>query len=126
DAMHNSGWIAGMVRQAIASTIGTGLMLAAKPEVSLFGGDRQADDAWGQQVERAFNDWANCPEECDAAGKHTLGQMTEAALRSNFAYSEILALLPMINRPESATRIKLKLLPPHKLVQDTDGVRLFQ
>lgn len=126
DAMHNSGWVAGMVRQAIASTIGTGLMLAAKPDVALFGGDRQAANAWGQEVERAFNDWANCPEECDAAGKHTLGQMTEAALRSNFAYGEILALLPMIDRPESETRIKLKLLPPHKLVQDTDGVRLFQ
>lgn len=126
DAMHNSGWIAGMVRQGIASTIGTGLMLAAKPDVALFGGDRQAANAWGQETERAFNDFANCPEECDAAGKHTLGQQTEAALRSNFAYGEILGLLPMISRPESETRIKLKLLPPHKLVQDTDGVRLFQ
>lgn len=126
DAIHNSGWIAGMVRQAVASTIGTGLMLAAKPDVKLFNGDRQAANGWGQEVERGFNDWANCPEECDAAGKHTLGQMSEAALRSNFAYGEVLGLMPLIRRAESETLVKLKLIAPHKLVQDTDGVRLFQ
>lgn len=126
DAVHNSGWLAGMVRQAIASTIGTGLSLVAKPDVKLFGGDIKAANSWAQEVEAAFDDHATCPEEVDAAGKHTLGQMTEAALRSHFAYGEILGLLPMIDRPGSETRLKLKLLPPHKLVQDTDGVRLFQ
>lgn len=126
DAIHNSGWIAGMVRQAIASTIGTGLMLSAKPDLKLFGGDRAAADAWSQDVEARFDDWSSCPEECDAAGKHTLGQLTGAALRSHLAYGEVLGLLPLISRPESETHVKLKLLAPHKLVQDSDGVRLFQ
>lgn len=126
DAIHNSGWIAGMVRQSIASTIGTGLALAAKPDVRLFGGNRADANKWSEEVERGFEDWSNCREECDAAGKHTLGQMTEAGLRSNFAYGEILGLLPLIRRPESQTELKLKLLPPHKLTQDSDGVRLFQ
>jgi len=126
DAVHNSGWLAGMVRQAIASAIGTGLSLAAKPDVKLFGGDIKAANTWSQEVEAGFEDYANCAEEVDASGKHTLGQMTEAALRSNFAYGEVLALLPMIERAASETRLKLKLLPPHKLTQESDGVRLFQ
>lgn len=126
DAVHNSGWLAGMVRQAIASTIGSGLLLASKPDVKIFGGDAVAAQQWSQEVESGFSDWSNCPEECDAAGKHTLGQMTEAGLRSHMAYGEIVGLMPLINRPESETRVKLKLLPPHKLVQDTDGHRLFQ
>lgn len=126
DAIHNSGWLAGMVRKAIASSIGTGLMLAAKPDAQIFGGDRSATDQWAQRVESRFGDWANCPAECDASGKHTLGQQTDAAMRSYLAFGEVLALLPLISRPESQTQVKLKLLPPHKLVQDSDGVRLFQ
>ncbi len=126
DAIHNSGWISGMVRQGIASAIGTGLMLAAKPDVKLFGGDKQAADAWAKETEAWFGDYANCPAECDAAGKHTLGQMTEAALLSHYAYGEIVGLLPLIQRPECENRVKLKLLPPHKLVQDTDNDRLYQ
>lgn len=126
DAIHNSGWVSGMVRQAVASTVGSGLMLSSKPADSIFGGDTVAAGKWSQEVEAGFNDWANCPEECDAAGKHTLGQMTEAALRSHMSYGEILALMPIINRPESESATKLKLLPPHKLVQETDNVRLFQ
>jgi len=126
DAIHNSGWLAGMVRQAIASCVGSGLSLASKPDVSIFNGDAVAAQKWSQEVESGFNDWANCAEECDAAGKHTLGQMTEAGLRSHMAYGEILGLVPLIARPESETRVKLKLLPPHKLMQDSDNVRLFQ
>src|SRR6266403_4252144 len=32
DMMHNSGWLAGAVDQAKASTVGNGLRLAAKPD----------------------------------------------------------------------------------------------
>ena len=34
DAIQNSGWLAGMVDQAIANTVGTGLRLKAMPENS--------------------------------------------------------------------------------------------
>src|SRR4051812_40274030 len=42
DSIQNSGWLAGAVKKSIASTIGTGLRLAAKPDPRCFNGDQAA------------------------------------------------------------------------------------
>src|SRR6202012_1187616 len=66
------------------------------------------------------------PVEVDAAGKQTLGQLTRAGLYSFFSHGEILGLMPRLSNPFSKTRLKLKLLPAHKLRQDSNGFDMYQ
>lgn len=126
DAIHNSGWLAGAVDQSIATTMGNGLRLAARPDADALGWDKEAADKWSRDVERAFEAWADNPMECDARGMQTLGQMARAVMRNYYSHGEAVALLPMVSRPHTKTRTKVKLIPPHKLVQDSDGLRMFQ
>lgn len=127
DAIHNSGWIAGAVDQAIASTIGTGLRLAARPDRETLGWtDDQAND-WSETVERRWSMFADRPIECDAAGKMSMGQMTDQVLRAYYSHGEALALLPYVKRAESSRGTKVQLLQPHRLVQDTNiATRMWQ
>lgn len=126
DMMHNSGWLAGACDQACASTVGTGLRLAAKPDIGALGWTKDEGDKWAQTVERSFETWATNPFECDAEGKKTVGQMCKAAMQSYFSHGEVLGLLPRVKRPWATTETKVKLLPAHKLVQDSDGISMFQ
>jgi lambda family phage portal protein len=64
--------------------------------------------------------------ECDAAGKQDLAQQATGVIQSYFSHGEAVALLPEIRRPESESRVKVKLLPAHKLTQQSDGFRKFQ
>lgn len=127
DTLHNSGWIAGAVDQAVASTIGESLRLSARPDRPVLGWTDDEAEAWSDLVERRWIMWSERPIECDAAGKNTIGQLTAQVLRSHYAYGEALALLPSIRRPFATTKTKVQLIPAHKLVQDTeDSIRLFQ
>jgi lambda family phage portal protein len=126
DTLHNSGWIAGAVEQSIASMIGTGLRLAAKPDAAALGWTKDEADKWARDVERRFEAYANNPVEVDAAGKQNLGQLTKAAVYSFYSHGEILALQPRLNNPFSRTRVKLKMLPAHKLRQDSNGYDMYQ
>ena len=82
DAIHNSGWISGAVEQAIASTNGTGLRLAARPDAAALGWDAQKAHEWSELVESRWAMWSSRPMECDAAGKMTMAQQTDAVLRA--------------------------------------------
>ncbi|HYD07800.1 MAG TPA: phage portal protein [Reyranella sp.] len=126
DAMHNSGWLAGAVNQSIAAIIGTGLRLAAKPDAQALRWGPTAANEWARAVERRFEAWASTPLECDAAGKNTLAQQCASGLRSHLSHGEIVGLVQWINRPVSQTRTKVKLVPAHWLLQDSDGQNLFQ
>jgi lambda family phage portal protein len=126
DSIQNSGWLAGAINQSIASTMGNGLRLASKPDAKALGWTQEAADDWSQGVERAFEAWANCPLECDAGGRQTVGQMARSVMKSYYSHGEALALLPHVSRPLSVSKTKVKLIPPHKLLQDSDGWRMFQ
>lgn len=127
DAMHNSGWIAGAVDQSIAITMGTGLRLAARPDREALGWTSDEADKWSETVERRYSAWSEAPLECDAAGKMTVAQMTDAVLRAFYSHGEALALMPFVQRSVSITGTKVQLLPPHRLVQDSNiAGRMFQ
>jgi lambda family phage portal protein len=127
DAIHNSGWIAGAVDQSIASTIGTGLRLGARPDRETLGWTADEADKWSETVERRWWAWSESPIECDAYGKMTVAQMTDAVLRAFYSHGEALVLMPHIDRAVSLTKTKVQLLPPHRLVQDTNvSDRLYQ
>jgi lambda family phage portal protein len=126
DALHNSGWLAGGINLAVGLTVGNGLRLASKPDADALGWSKEKADEFAKTVERRFEAWASSPIECDAAGKHTFGQIVRAALASMFTHGEVLALLPHVRRDFSTSRSKVKLMPAHKLRQDNDGTRMFQ
>jgi lambda family phage portal protein len=126
DAIHNSGWLTGAINQAIGATIGDGLRLASKPDAKAIGWTQDEADEWSQDVERRWKAWANCPMECDARATMTVSDMEGAVLKSYFSHGETVGLLPMISRPYAETRTKVKLIPAHKLTQDSDGFRQFQ
>lgn len=126
DSLQNSGWLAGGVEQAIASTVGTGLRLNAKPDAEILGWSADEAAKWARAVEHRWEAWADAPLECDAGGKMTMHQITAAALREWFATGEVLATIPTLSRPGAMSRTKVMLLPSQRLVQKTMNEALIQ
>jgi len=127
DLIQNSGWIAGAVDQSIAYTVGTGLRLACKPDSVALGWTADETQQWAQTVERRWEAWANRPIECDIAGQSTIGKMQAQALRSHFAYGEVLATMPFLKRdPGGQYGTKVQMLPPLRLSQDNNPPTMRQ
>jgi lambda family phage portal protein len=123
DLIHNSGWLAGAVDQAVANTVGTGLRLKAIPENETFGMSSADASSWAKSVERRFELWARSPQECDIQGLRTFGQMQGSAFRSWLVTGEILAELPFRRRPWNRYGTKVRLLPPHRLSRKTESMK---
>lgn len=126
DVIQNSGWLSGAIEQAIAATVGDGLRLASKPDAKALGWTQQEADDWSTDVERGYNAWATSPLECDTRAKMTVADMADAVMRSWYSHGEAVGLLPMVSRPGAVSRTKVKLIPAHKLMQDSDGWRMHQ
>lgn len=115
DIFQNTGWIAGMVEQAVANTVGTGLRLSPRPENSLFGMSDDEARKWSKLVAARWEGYANNPHECDLEGMRGHGQLQAAAFRSWLATGEILAELPWRSRPWCKYGSKIRVLPPTRL-----------
>lgn len=123
DLIHNSGWIAGMVDQAVANVVGTGLRLFPKPENALFGMSDAEARKWGKMVSSRWETFSRAPQECDIQGMRAHGHMQAAAFRSWLATGEILAELPYRKRPWNRYGTKVRLLSPHRLSRKTDSIK---
>ncbi|MFU8777935.1 MAG: phage portal protein [Roseovarius sp.] len=123
DLLHNNGWLAGAVDQAVANTVGTGLRLKAIPENEVFGMSSAAASQWSKTVERRFELWSRNAQECDVQGLRTFGQMQSAAFRSWLITGEILAELPWRKRPWNKYGTKVRLLPPHRLSRKNETLK---
>lgn len=123
DLVQNSGWVSGMVDQAVANTVGVGLRLFPKPENALFGMSEADARKWGKLVAQRWETWSRSPQECDIQGIRTHGQMQAAAFRSWLATGEILAELPVKKRPWNRYATKVRLLSPHRLSRKSDSIR---
>lgn len=120
ESLQNSGWLAGAVEQASADTIGNGLRLNATPDLDALGLDEDEAHELCRKIERRWRAWSTNPLECDARGKRTIADLTDAAIRHHYAFGEAVALLPRIARPVSTSAVKVMMLSPHRLKQDTD------
>lgn len=120
DLIQNSGWLAGMIEQAVANTVGTGLRLLPKPENSIFGMDEKQARAWARKVASRWEVFSRSPQECDIEGLRDFGKMQAAAFRHWLATGEILAELPYRKRPWNRYGTKVRLLPPHRLSRKSD------
>lgn len=123
EVIQNSGWLAGMIEQAVANTVGTGLRLKAMPENSLFGMSSADARAWGRDVEAKFELWANSPQECDIRGMFKLSQMQEQAFHSWISMGEILSELPVKRRPWNVHSTKVRMLSPHRISRECNSMK---
>lgn len=131
DTIQNSGWISGGITSSVGQVLGSGLRLKARPDTTVvkFEGLKADDgqdidaDGWARFVERRWEAYSNSPIECDAVGRQTIAEMTEAAYRTWFATGEIVATIPHRNDPLSISKTKVLLIAPHRLVQKSDPTK---
>jgi lambda family phage portal protein len=125
DAMQNSGFIAGTIETSTASVVGTHLHLAARPDHTRLGWTEDQAIDWAEEVEATWEAWANDPDECDAGGRMTFGQMQQLGYVSWLSFGENLALLPIFSR-RGGSPTKVMMMPPTRLSQKSDGMRVVQ
>lgn len=132
EIIQNSGRLKGAVDQVIADTVGSELLLNAKPDLTAAGYDAKESADWCRVVKQRWKRFAWNPVECDMRGKFTLPQLVDCALRDYITFGEVTALLDYMgssqrDRYSITTGTKLCLFSPQKLVQDTlEHERLFQ
>ncbi|CDZ43087.1 Phage portal protein, lambda family [Neorhizobium galegae bv. officinalis] len=130
DFMHNSGWIAGAVTQILSDTIGEELKLNCRAQLKSFGYTDAQAAKWCRNVEKEWRRWAWNPKECDLAGKATVAEMVEAAVRSYLVSGEAFGILDNMDLREQRrlglkTGTKVSLIAPHRcprVTRELDGL----
>jgi len=127
DFMHNSGWIAGAVTQVLCDTIGEELKLNCRAKLKKLGYSEKQAREWCSNVEEEWRRWAWNPKECDLAGKATIAEMADAALRSFLGHGEAFGILDFMEPAERQrlgleTGIKVSLIAPHRCPRTTREV----
>jgi lambda family phage portal protein len=126
DFIQNSGTLKGATDQVLADTVGVELQLVPIPlNMAKFGYDAKETADWCALVKQRWKKWAWNPRECDQRGKLTVPQMVDIGLRWSIAYGEITALFAYMPRAMRmsrgiATGTKVLMVPPHRLMQDTN------
>lgn len=132
DLIQNSGRLKGACDQVIADTVGVGLTLTPDPDLTgLDYSDEEKADLI-RLLKRRWKAYWNDKRECDMRGKQTGPQMVDIGLRWDIAFGEVTGVFdyfePVDRRQYGITSgTKLCLVPPQKLVQDTNAFEgLFQ
>lgn len=135
DLIQNSGQLRGAADQVIADTVGSelGFNLHPDPDVMARLGYSETEiTAWVKLVKARWKRWAWNPRECDLRGKFTVPQMIDIGLRWDMAFGEVtgtLTYMPRLQRRRYGitTGTKVCMVPPNRLVQDTNEIEgLFQ
>ncbi|MGQ3671795.1 phage portal protein [Xanthobacter sp. TB0136] len=124
DFIQNNGWIAGAAQQVLCDTVGEELRLNCRAQLQSLGWSAEDESAWCRETETAWRQWAYDARECDLAGKMTVPEMTDAALRSYLATGEALGVVDRLGvRQRRAlgvqTGVKVSLVPSHRLPRVT-------
>ncbi|PTW53910.1 lambda family phage portal protein [Breoghania corrubedonensis] len=132
DIVQNSGRLKGMVDQVLADTVGVELVLNPQPDLAHLGYDQKETTDFIRLVKKRWKKYAWNAAECDFRGKFTLPQQVDIALRWHIVYGEVTGILDYMpasvrRRYGIRTGTKLCLVPPTRLVQDTNEFAgLFQ
>lgn len=127
DQFQNSGWLSGAVNASTSHVVGPeGLRLALKPNAKALGWTQDEANIWARKIEARFSVYAEDRRSADAGGRYWFGQLLAQAYRHWMATGEILATLPLISRPGSPWRTKLRLLPAWRMSDRTVGWDLRQ
>ncbi|GGF56647.1 hypothetical protein GCM10007301_15410 [Azorhizobium oxalatiphilum] len=131
DFLHNCGWIAGIADQVIVDTVGTELKLNLRPDLTRLGYDEKERSTWCRLVEGEWRRYSWNPAECDLAGKSTIPEMLDGAMRHYLAYGEGFGVLSYLSaadraRYRIATGTKATLVAPHRLPARTSEMEGLQ
>jgi hypothetical protein len=88
--------------------------------------DARRGQRLGAHVEARFSVYAENRRAADAGGRYWFGQLLAQAYRHWMATGEILATLPLISRPGTQWRTKLRILPAWRMSDRTEGWDLKQ
>lgn len=132
DLIQNSGRLKGAVDQILADTVGVELTLNPQPDLARLGYDDKERADWISLVKRRWKMWAWNPAECDFRGKLTIPQQADVGLKYWLAYGESTGIMGYMgpslrSRYGISTGNKLLMVPPHRLVQETnEAIGLYQ
>ncbi|KZL10705.1 phage portal protein [Pseudovibrio sp. Ad26] len=120
DFMHNSGWIAGAIDQVITDTIGNGLTINYKPDLSKLGYDEKETKEFAALVEQEFRAYADDPLEVDLAGEKKLSEMDDGTCRIYATKGETYGVYSFLSPAERKrygikTGTKVSLVSPSRL-----------
>lgn len=127
DIMQNSGKIRGAADQVISDTVGAELIYNPQPDLSGLGYSDQEKAEFINLLKLRWKQWAWNPRECDARGKFTIPQMVDIGLRWDMVYGELTGLISYMPPAERrryglTTGTKVTMVPPPRLVQDTNEI----
>lgn len=132
ELIQNSGRLKGAVDQILADTVGVELTLNPQPDLSGLGYNDKERADWIALVKSKYKMWAWNPWECDFRGKLTVPQQADIGLKYWLAYGESTGVVSYMG-PELRRRYgittgnKMLLVPPHRLVQETnEAIGLYQ
>lgn len=125
-AYQHSGFIRGVLDVSTAQTVGSGLRMSARPDGSTLGWSKEFTAEFARKREASFQAWAKNPYHCDASGQFNFGQLQQAFYWSALAFGEGLGMVRTVERIGSKYLAKLKLLPPSRIVNVSDGQNLVQ
>ncbi len=132
DLIQNSGRLKGATDQVLADTVGVGLTLTPDPDLSGLGYDEKEKADWIRLVKKRWRSYWHNARECDMRGKLTGPQMVDIGLRWHIAYGEATGVFDFFTEGDRrhygiTSGTKLCLVPPPRLVQDTNPLEgLFQ
>ncbi len=126
DLIQNSGRLKGACDQVIADTVGVGLTLNPDPDLTGLGYSDEEKAEFIRILKRRWKAFWHDKKECDMRGKLSGPQMVDIGLRWDIAFGEVTGVFDFFDDAVRscygiATGTKLCLVPPQKLVQDTNS-----
>jgi lambda family phage portal protein len=130
--LQNSPQLKGAADQIIVDTVGAGLRINFTPDLSGLGMSEAEQQSFRETVEKRYKQYRSNPREVDHRGRLNMDQCLDIGLRYTMAFGEITAIHSFFKKGLRRkygieTGSKLLMLPPSRLVQDTDEqIGLFQ
>jgi lambda family phage portal protein len=126
DLIQNSGRLKGACDQVIADTVGVGLTLNPDPDLTGLGYSEEEKAEFIRVLKRRWKAFWHDKKECDMRGKLSGPQMVDIGLRWDIAFGEVTGVFDFFDDADRnhygiSTGTKLCLVPPQKLVQDTNA-----
>lgn len=108
DIARNDGWGSAAMSRHVDAAIGAGWRLSAKPVARRLGIEQKEADDLGDEIEAAFDEWANDPRfYCDLQRRQYLGAQMALAYRHGIADGEAFAVVHWCPERPMATTIEI-------------------